>query len=78
MYQAARNSLKHSSDANQFPVMRQMTTLQAPAAARNSSRHLAPPGNSAMIDENVGEAVVAKPGFKRGGRGIILAGMTYE
>ena len=43
MYQAARNSLKHSLDASQLSVTRQTTTRHAPADVRNSSRHLAPP-----------------------------------
>jgi hypothetical protein len=37
------NALAHVPDASQFWVMRQTTTRQAPADARNSSRHLAPP-----------------------------------
>ena len=35
MYQAAPNSLKHSLEASQFPVTRQMTTRQAPADMRS-------------------------------------------
>ena len=65
MYQPARNSPKHSSEASQFSVTRQITTRQVPADARNSSRHLATAGHALMIDENVGEAIGAQPGLQR-------------
>src|SRR5579872_857083 len=43
MYQAALNSPKHSSDASQLSVTRQMMTRHAPAASRSACAHFSPP-----------------------------------
>ncbi len=44
MYQAARNSLLHSSEASQFSVTRQATTRLAPSLSRSASAQLVAPG----------------------------------